>query len=167
MLQNFHGKASPPGKLAPEATDRAGMEPPWPFMGIFREIIDSSNRFALSPLRGVPEGEPDCLPVEAIGAKLFRQLATCVHITESKGHGPFETFSTCMCLTSPHRIRGAPRTSGSALFTDIDNSHENVSSISLMCALQEMRLMTYRFHRIASKFSRKGFPSGEAGAGGD
>ena len=59
LLQNFHGKASPPGKLAPEATDRAGMEPPGPFMGIFREIIDSSNRFALSPLRGVPEGEPD------------------------------------------------------------------------------------------------------------
>ena len=27
-----------------------------------------------------------------------------------------ESFSTCRCLTSPHRIRGAPRTSGSSFF---------------------------------------------------
>ena len=78
LPQNFRGKASPPGKLAAQQTDRAGMEPPGPFMGIFREIIDSSNRFALSPLRGVPEGEPACLPVEAIRAKLLRQLVTYV-----------------------------------------------------------------------------------------
>ena len=89
----------------------------------------------LTPSGSSPGGEPTCLPVEAIGAKSFRQSATCVLITESKSHGPFETFSTCMCLTSPHRIRGAPRTSGSALFTDTDNSPGNVSSVSLIFVL--------------------------------
>ena len=134
------------------------MEPQGLSWGPFVRISILRIDLPSHPLRGVPGGEPDCLPIESIGAKLFRQSATCVLITESKSHGPFETFSTCMCLTSPYRIRGAPRTSGSALFTDTDNSPGNVSPISHMCALREMRLMTYRFHRNCLKIFAERLP---------
>ena len=76
LPQNFRGKASPPGKLAPKATDRAGRGPSYDlFVRISILRIDlPSHRLR----RSSPEGEPDCLPVEAIGAKLLRQLVTYV-----------------------------------------------------------------------------------------
>ena len=90
-----------PGKLAPEATDRAGMGPSCgPFVRISILRID--------------------LPSHPFG-ELSRGRAFSL-----AGRG---------------------------------NWCKIVSPVSHMCALQEMRLMTYRFHRIASKFSRKGFPS--------
>ena len=104
LPQNLREKASPPGKLAAQQTDRAGMEPPGPFMGAFRQNIDSSNRFALSPAS--------------------REL--------SRGRA---------CLLAG---RG--------------NWSKIVTSVSHICALREMRLMTYRFHRNCLKIFAERLP---------
>ena len=55
------------------------------------------------------------LPIESFGTNTFRHQP---HLCElpNPAHVPFSSFPTCTCLTPPHRIRGAPRTSGSALF---------------------------------------------------
>ena len=56
LPQNFRGKASPPGKLAPKATDRAAMDPSWEsFVRLSILRIDLPSH----PFAGVPEGEPD------------------------------------------------------------------------------------------------------------
>ena len=56
LPQNFRGKASPPGKLAAQQTDRAGMDSSCgPFVRISILRIDLPSH----PFAGVPEGEPD------------------------------------------------------------------------------------------------------------
>ena len=73
-------------------------------------VVDSSNRFALSPLSRCSRGRASCLPISSSVPKLFRQLASYVPcaveqpIRPLRGHLsiPGKVVTDCQFFLFPH-----------------------------------------------------------------
>ena len=134
--------ASPPG--GQPSLDREGVA-----VGDGWDDLAARGRLFFSALSPAPP----VFPRESLPAYRFPHFSRAYFVDQphmcylpNPALVPSSSLPTCTCLTSPHRIRGAPRTSGGSLLPLESFVPSTFSSISPTCA---------------SKRTRAGFPPGK------